>query len=115
MNANVGFLADSLVYGPGYSFTVKSHNGTAISWHDAAQVRLVSFGLNEAKRFIGLFAGCRAVLLDPPVASLAKRDFHQGLTPCRLRKSSWSILNFPNCPPSIHDSEIGRASCRERV
>ncbi|PYI59670.1 MAG: hypothetical protein DMC59_05200 [Verrucomicrobia bacterium] len=85
VNAIVGFVADSLVYGPGYSFTVKGHNGTAISWHDAAQVRLVSFGLNEAKRFIGLFAGCRAVLLDPPVASLAKRDFHQGLTPCRLR------------------------------
>ena len=48
VNAIVGFVADSLVYGPGYSFTVKGHNGTAISWYDAAQVRLVSFGLSEA-------------------------------------------------------------------
>ena len=48
MNAIAGFVADSLVYGPGYSFTVKGHSGAAISWHDAAQLRLVSFGLNVA-------------------------------------------------------------------
>jgi predicted acyltransferase len=48
MNAIAGFVADSLVYGPGYSFTVKGHGGAAISWHDAAQLRLVSFGLNAA-------------------------------------------------------------------
>jgi len=47
MNAIAGFVADSLVYGPGYSFTVKGHSG-AISWHDAAQLRLVSFGLSAA-------------------------------------------------------------------
>jgi len=48
MNAIAGFVADSLVYGPGYTFTVKGHSGAAISWHDAAQLRLVSFGLNAA-------------------------------------------------------------------
>ena len=47
-NAIAGFVADSLVYGPGYSFTVKGHGGAPISWHDAAQLRLVSFGLNAA-------------------------------------------------------------------
>jgi predicted acyltransferase len=48
MNAIAGFVADSLVYGPGYSFTVKSANGTDISWHEAAQAKLLSFGLNPA-------------------------------------------------------------------
>jgi predicted acyltransferase len=61
VNALVGFLADSLVYGPGYSFTVKGHDGSAISWHDAAQVRLVSFGLNEANA--SLLYSLAAVLL----------------------------------------------------
>jgi predicted acyltransferase len=44
MNAIAGFVADSLVYGPGYTFTVKQPNGVALSWHDAAQSRLVSLG-----------------------------------------------------------------------
>jgi predicted acyltransferase len=44
MNAIAGFVADSLVYGPGYTFTVKQPHGIALSWHDAAQARLVSFG-----------------------------------------------------------------------
>jgi predicted acyltransferase len=48
MNAIAGFVADSLVYGPGYSFIVKGHSGAAISWHDAAQLSLVSFGLKAA-------------------------------------------------------------------
>ena len=37
MNAIAGFVADSLVYGPGYTFTVKQSDGVALSWHDAAQ------------------------------------------------------------------------------
>jgi predicted acyltransferase len=41
MNAIVGFVADSVVYGPGYTFTVRGSNGTAISWHEAAQAWLV--------------------------------------------------------------------------
>lgn len=46
MNAISGFVADSLVYGPGYTFTVKAANGTALSWHDAAQAELMATGLN---------------------------------------------------------------------
>ena len=44
MNAIAGFVADSLVYGPGYSFTVKSASGLTLSWHDAAQARLQALG-----------------------------------------------------------------------
>ena len=46
MNAIAGFVADSIVYGPGYTFTVKSHNGAVLVWHDAAQSRLMSLGLS---------------------------------------------------------------------
>jgi predicted acyltransferase len=48
MNAIAGFVADSFVYGPGYSFTVKGNNGTAMSWHDAAQAWLMSAGASPA-------------------------------------------------------------------
>jgi len=48
MNAIAGFVADSFVYGPGYTFTVKGANGTAVMWHDAAQARLLSLGANAA-------------------------------------------------------------------
>jgi predicted acyltransferase len=48
MNAIAGFVADSLVYGPGYSFTVKNPNGGRIPWHDAAQAWLVSLGASAA-------------------------------------------------------------------
>lgn len=48
MNAIAGFVADSLVYGPGYSFTVKRANGADVMWHDAAQARFMSLGLNPA-------------------------------------------------------------------
>jgi predicted acyltransferase len=48
MNAIAGFVADSLVYGPGYSFTVTGAGGTAVMWHDAAQARFLSLGLNPA-------------------------------------------------------------------
>jgi predicted acyltransferase len=46
MNAIVGFLADSVVWGPGYTFTAKGPTGAAMNWHEAAQAWLVSFGLN---------------------------------------------------------------------
>jgi len=42
MNAIAGFVADSLVYGPGYSFTARGPTGRAVSWHEAAQARLES-------------------------------------------------------------------------
>jgi predicted acyltransferase len=48
MNAIAGFVADSLVYGPGYSFTVKNAAGATVSWHEAAQGALESTGLNAA-------------------------------------------------------------------
>jgi predicted acyltransferase len=47
MNAIAGFVADSLVYGPGYSFTVKGPNGP-VMWHDAAQAKLMALGTNAA-------------------------------------------------------------------
>jgi predicted acyltransferase len=47
MNAIAGFVADSFVYGPGYSFTVKGPNGP-VAWHDAAQAKLMSLGANAA-------------------------------------------------------------------
>jgi predicted acyltransferase len=46
MNAIAGFIADSIVYGPGYGFTVKSPAGASMSWHEAAQAWLVSSGLS---------------------------------------------------------------------
>ncbi|MGB8012647.1 MAG: heparan-alpha-glucosaminide N-acetyltransferase domain-containing protein [Terriglobales bacterium] len=48
MNAIAGFVADSFVYGPGYSWTVKGANGAAVLWHDAAQARFLSLGVSPA-------------------------------------------------------------------
>ena len=48
MNAIVGYVADSLVYGPGYTFTVKAANGATMNWHEAAQAWLVSLGSDAA-------------------------------------------------------------------
>jgi predicted acyltransferase len=46
MNAITGFVADSLVYGPGYTFTAKGPTGAVMNWHEAAQAYLESFGLS---------------------------------------------------------------------
>jgi predicted acyltransferase len=48
MNAIAGFVADSLVYGPGYSFTAKGPNGATMNWHEAAQAYLEATGLSVA-------------------------------------------------------------------
>jgi predicted acyltransferase len=48
MNAIAGFVADSLVYGPGYSFTAKGPTGATMNWHEAAQAYLESAGLSTA-------------------------------------------------------------------
>jgi len=48
MNAIAGFVADSLVYGPGYSFTAKGPGGAAMNWHEAAQAHLEAAGLSVA-------------------------------------------------------------------
>jgi predicted acyltransferase len=46
MNAITAFVADAVVYGPGYSFNAKGPNGTSMPWHEAAQAYLESFGLS---------------------------------------------------------------------
>ena len=48
MNAIAGFVADSIVYGPGYTFTARGPSGASMNWHEAAQAWLVSFGLSAA-------------------------------------------------------------------
>lgn len=48
MNAIAGFVADSLIYGPGYTFTVTAANGTKMNWHEAAQAHLEAAGLSVA-------------------------------------------------------------------
>jgi len=60
MNAIAGFVADSFVYGPGYSFTVKGTDGMDVAWHDAANARLESLGLSPANA--SLFYSVGAVL-----------------------------------------------------
>jgi len=48
MNAIAGFVADSLVYGPAYTFKVNGSNGAAMTWQEAAQAKLLSLGLSPA-------------------------------------------------------------------
>jgi len=48
MNAIAGFVADSLIYGPGYTFTVTTESGTKMNWHEAAQGHLEAVGLSVA-------------------------------------------------------------------
>jgi predicted acyltransferase len=48
MNAIAGFVADSLIYGPGYTFTVMAANGAKMNWHEAAQAHLETTGLSIA-------------------------------------------------------------------
>jgi len=47
-NAIAGFVADSLVYGPGYTFMATGPSGQKLNWHEAAQAYLESAGLNPA-------------------------------------------------------------------
>jgi predicted acyltransferase len=46
MNAITAFVADAVLYGPGYSFNAKGPSGASMSWHEAAQAYLESFGLS---------------------------------------------------------------------
>lgn len=48
MNAISGFVADSFVYGPGYTFTARAPSGATMNWHAAAQAYMESFGLSVA-------------------------------------------------------------------
>ena len=47
-NAIAGFIADSIVYGPGYTFTAISPKGARLNWHEAAQAYLESSGMSTA-------------------------------------------------------------------
>jgi predicted acyltransferase len=60
MNAIAGFVADSFVYGPGYSFNVTGPNGTAITWHEYVNARLLSLVANP--QFASLLYSLAAVL-----------------------------------------------------
>ena len=57
MNAIAGFVADSFVYGPGYSFNVKNSAGGTMSWHEAAQAWLMSLGASAANASLIYSAG----------------------------------------------------------
>jgi len=48
MNAIAGFVADSLIYGPGYTFTARGPKETTLNWHEAAQAWLEAAGLSTA-------------------------------------------------------------------
>jgi predicted acyltransferase len=48
MNAIAGFVADSLVYGPGYTFMAAGSSGQKLNWHETAQAYLERTGLNPA-------------------------------------------------------------------
>jgi len=48
MNAIAGFVADSMIYGPGYTFTGKGPNGATMNWHEAAQAWLEAAGIGTA-------------------------------------------------------------------
>jgi predicted acyltransferase len=48
MNAIAGFVADSLIYGPGYTFTVRGPKDTTLNWHEAAQAWLEAAGVGTA-------------------------------------------------------------------
>ena len=48
MNAIAGFVADSLIYGPGYTFMVTAANRTKMNWHEAGQAHLEAAGLSVA-------------------------------------------------------------------
>jgi predicted acyltransferase len=42
MNAIAGFVADSFVYGPGYTFQMKGPAGAPVSWHEGLNARLLT-------------------------------------------------------------------------
>jgi predicted acyltransferase len=48
VNAIAGFVADSLVYGPGYTFMATGPDGQKLSWHEATQAFLERTGLSAA-------------------------------------------------------------------
>lgn len=60
MNAIAGFVADSLVYGPAYTFFAKAPGGVSMVWHEAAQAHLESWGLSTPNA--SLVYSCAAIV-----------------------------------------------------
>jgi predicted acyltransferase len=46
MNPILAYIADSLVYGPGYTFHARTPTGLPVLWHEAAQAHLEYHGLS---------------------------------------------------------------------
>ena len=61
MNAIAGFVADSLIYGPGYTFTARGPNGATMNWHEAAQAWLEAAGLGTANASLLYSLGAVAI------------------------------------------------------
>ena len=61
MNAIAGFVADSLIYGPGYTFTTRGPNGATMNWHEAAQAWLEAAGLGTASASLLYSLGAVAI------------------------------------------------------
>lgn len=75
VNAIAGFVADSLIYGPGYSFTAKGPNGATMNWHEAAQAHLEAAGLSTANASLLYSLGAVAVCWAPLWLLWRKRIF----------------------------------------
>jgi predicted acyltransferase len=60
-NAIASFVADSLIYGPGYSFTAKGPSGAAMNWHEAAQAWLEAAGFSTANASLIYSLGALAI------------------------------------------------------
>ena len=61
MNAIAGFVADSMIYGPGYTFTGKGPNGATMNWHEAAQAWLEAAGIGTANASLVYSLGAVAI------------------------------------------------------
>jgi len=57
MNAIAGFVADSLIYGPGYTFHAIGPSGAVMNWHEAAQAHLQALGLSAANASLAYSLG----------------------------------------------------------
>jgi predicted acyltransferase len=61
MNAIAGFVADSMIYGPGYSFTAHGPGGVKMNWHEAAQAWMEAAGLSIANASLVYSLGAVAI------------------------------------------------------
>jgi hypothetical protein len=95
MNAVAGFVAEALVWGPGYSFTAKDPKGGDISCHEVANARPGALGMIAANTsllyslesvlFCGWCYGC----------SGGSESFLRCSRSSRMRRTQQSSLFFP--------------------